>query len=137
LAVAPHYPDYDALDDDDLLGIGAELESRLLAIQTELESLEPDVLAERRRIRKSGIKLGINALLGLAGVGIAPVTFGWSLILTFGCTGMVVWDGIDYVNDYVGHGPERRRLRELRLAAKDLADELGTIHAVLETRYRQ
>jgi hypothetical protein len=59
------------------------------------------------------------------------------LILTFGCTGMIVWDGIDYVNDYVGYFPDRQRLRELRLDAADLADEMATIHAVLETRYRR
>ena len=137
MAMPPRYPEYDKLSDDDLIDIGADLENRLLAVQGELAELEPDVLMERRRIRKSGIKLGINAILGLAGAAAAPITLGWSLILTFGCTGMVVWDGIDYANDFLGHGPARLRLRELRLAANDLADELATIHAVLETRYRR
>ncbi len=61
----------------------------------------------------------------------------WSLILTFGCTGMIVWDGIDFANDYAEFSPDRRHLRELRLDASNLADELATIHAILETRYRR
>jgi hypothetical protein len=63
--MAPRYPDYNEVGDDDLLDIGAELETKLTAILAELDSLEPTVLTERLRIRKAGIKLGINAMLGL------------------------------------------------------------------------
>ncbi|HME28031.1 MAG TPA: hypothetical protein VKI44_43045 [Acetobacteraceae bacterium] len=137
MAIVPRLVHYGTIGGDELLDIGAKLENRLAAIGAELDALEPIVIAERGRIRRSGMKLAINTTLGLAGAAAAPITFGWSLLLTLGCAGMVVWDGLDYANDYIGYSPDRRRLRELRREASEAFDELTVIHAVLETRYRR
>jgi len=74
VAVAPPTPS--ALPADDaLLERGAALENQLAAIRSELVSLTASVGQERRKLRKSAIKLGFNAIIGTVGIAATPVTF--------------------------------------------------------------
>ncbi len=127
---------YDDIDDDTLLDRGAELENLLATIKAELARLVNEIDQERRKLRKSAIKLGFNAIIGSVGIAATPVTFGISLILTLAGIVMITWDGVDYARDHTRHAPNRRRLRQLRIAAEDVEDELAAISEVLDARTR-
>lgn len=96
--------------------------------------MRPAIEAERPKLKKSGIKLDINTALGIAGVAAAPLTLGWSLLVTLGSGGMILWDGIDYYRDYSRQKPIRVRLRELRDEARECSTEIEAIWEVLKSR---
>jgi hypothetical protein len=73
-------------------------------------------------------------MLGVGGILAAPPTGGLSLILTAGSALMLVWDGTDMGIDYFGSRSNRRRLRDLRSEAAELADEPAAINAELDRR---
>jgi hypothetical protein len=131
----PRWQSYDNVGEDDLLARGAECENRLAEINAEMVRLEPAAVVASRKMAKSAVKLGFNTGLGTAGVVLAPPTFGLSLLLTLGSGLMLIWDGFDMGSDYRESRPMRRRLRQLRDEASDLADELGEISMVLERRF--
>jgi hypothetical protein len=124
----------DDLDDDVLVERGATLENQLAAISLELDHLAIGIEQERRKLRKSAVKLGFNAIIGSVGIAATPVTFGLSLCLTVAGIVMITWDGMDYAREHARHVPNRRRVRQLGTAADEIADELAAIHATLEAR---
>jgi len=129
-------PAYEDMTDDALVDRGAELETRRATIAAEFALLLPNVETAGRILRKSAIKLGVNTALGIGGIVAAPLTLGWSLIITAGSGFMLVWDGLDFGRDYSRHNPHRHRLRQLRAEASAVADELAAIHAILDMRSR-
>jgi hypothetical protein len=119
---------YEDTSDDELIDLGAEYENRLAQIEAELSGLSP----ASRGLAKSALKFGVNTVLGVAGIVLAPPTGGLSLLVTAGSAGMMIWDGIDMGRDYFS--PNRRRLRTLRSQASRVADELAAIKAILDAR---
>jgi hypothetical protein len=123
------------MSDDALVERGAAFENRRAEIEAELARLQPALMAAAERQKKSALKLGINTGLGIAGIALAPPTFGLSLLVTVGSSVMVVWDAIDMGADYFASRPNRQRLRELRREVSEIADELAAIDLALNTRY--
>lgn len=129
-------PPLGTLNDDQLLEFGAALEIELSEVKSEYGALFGTVDAERRKIRRSAVKLMLNTALGLGGIVAAPVTLGLSLVFTVGGILMVLWDGIDQARDHSRHRANCQRLRALRISSSKIADRLQNIETALDVRSR-
>lgn len=101
-----------ALSDDALLERGVILEQRLGELLAAADAVNTSAAPRKRELRRAAIKLGINGVVLAAGIAVAPVTLGLSLVLTVVSTGMLVWDGADFA----------RGLAEQQHGGLDLAD---------------
>ena len=128
-------PVIEAMSDDALINRGAECENRLAQIAAEAARLRPAVDESGQALRRPAVKLALNAGIGLAGIAAAFPTAGWSLLVTDGSAGMLLWDGIDFGRDLSRNRALRQPLRALRNEAARLERELREINAVLDERY--
>jgi hypothetical protein len=125
---------YLRMDDDELHALSTAGTARLRAIDAELDGLQRDIGSAQRKLRWSGFRLGLHSVVSLGGLIAAPVTFGWSLLLTMG-DGVLLGMELDaYGDESFHHHLTRMRAHELRLEAAEIDDRLGTIRAVLEER---
>jgi hypothetical protein len=119
---------YERLSDDELLDLGAQLESQLPALKAEVARLKSLLESERPKLRKSALKLGINTTLTVGGVATTPFTMGLSLILAAGSGAMATWDGLDYARERAAVKELEERSEQVRDAADSTADALDAVH---------
>jgi hypothetical protein len=121
------------LNNDELIDLGAQLERAISEIQSELLKLA-DAPEARIRLVKPGVKLGINAGVGVAGLALAPLSFGLSLGVAVIGIGMTLWDGIEFGRDVTQLIQMRRHIRRLRGQVLEAERQLRDIEALLTQR---
>jgi hypothetical protein len=126
--------DYGRLSDEELLTLGAAVETRLADIQALARSLEADYLRRRQSLLKPGIKVALGLPTALAGIALTPITLGWSLLLTVVGTGVAISDGVDFARDAADMLRLRRTVIEATMQAKRDTEALREVTRELERR---
>jgi len=122
------------LSNDQLIALGAKLETELALVRREFGSIVEEVARRQPALIKPGAKLGINAGVAVGGLALAPFTLSLSLALTVIGIGMTVWDGVEYGRDAAGFLQLRLRARRCRIRAAEIEAELRDIIALLNQR---
>jgi hypothetical protein len=128
-------PPFEQLSDDELLDLATQLEAQLESVRREFFELEQRVAVEGRRLRTAAIKLGLNGALGAGGLLAAPITMGWSLLLSAGSGAMTVWDVHDYLNDRSSYRELRQRTAALRTRSGTIADRYESASTAIKSRF--
>ena len=127
-------PDYSQLSIAELVAQGATLKGRLKNVQKAIDTLEPSVDAEGRRLKKVAWRLGLTSSGALAGVLAAPLTFGWALVAASVPAVAAAWEITDFAADYRRLHPLRQRLKALRHESSDLKEQLAAVYRERKAR---
>lgn len=127
-------PNLIRLTDEDLVELGALLETEQATVKAELATLRGIVPAARAKLAIPGLKFGINLSLGAAGFLLAPLNFGLSMLLTIAGSGMTVWDGIEIGRDAAAFIRMELRIRRLTDRSAEIEAQLFDIDALLTQR---
>ncbi len=114
-----------ALTNDRLVDLGAELEQEAEKLRLELDNLVFDLNSGRKEQIKPGLKLAINAGLAVAGILLAPITVSWSLFVTVAGLVMI---GLD-LNAF---GSEAQKIVVKRQRASLLRRRAAAVNAALQ-----
>lgn len=126
--------DLEILSNDALVDLGAQLETELANAKNRLATHVEQLEDRQKRLTKPGLKLAVNAAVGIAGVSLAPVTFGWSLLLTALGSAVTISDAIDFSGDVARIHAVRREIENLRRLLSEIVSELEDIDALLTRR---
>jgi hypothetical protein len=127
-------PNLDIPGNDALIDLGAQLETELAQAQEQLDFEVGQLGPDQQRLIRPGVKLALNTAVGVAGITLAPVTIGWSLVLTVISSGVTISDALDFRNDVGKVRAARRRIRHIRRLAADIVQELEEIERLLAFR---
>lgn len=126
-------PKLHSLTSDQLIDLGADLE-------TELEELNAELLADVGKAKteallKPGVKLGINTAVCATGLALAPFSIDLSFSLTTIGAAMTIWDAVDFTR--MASLTLRSRLRNKRLRQRVIAlrAQLRDIEATITSRF--
>ena len=128
-------PPFEELSNEQLLELAADLSAQLKSVRAELAHLQRRVDVERRKLRKTATKLGLNGALGAGGVLAAPITMGWSLVLTLGSAGMTAWDVYDYAHDRSEYKELLEIAANLRTKSQTTADRYESVAKAVNSRF--
>lgn len=126
--------DLEILSNDALIDLGAQLETELADAKTRLETQVEKLEVEQRRLVRPGVKLALSAAAGIGGVSLAPITFGWSLLLTVVSGAVTISDAVDYSGDVLRVRAARHKIKRLRQLSSEIVSELDGIHGLLAKR---
>lgn len=131
---AERVPPHKQLSDAELIDGGATFELLLSQFESDVDTLDPQVEAEGRKLRKTFRKLGLTGAAAVCGVLAATLTGGWSLLAAAAPLGVAFLEMQDYVRDRQLLTALQKRLAALRTEATFTSVQLETIRAELDAR---
>ncbi len=87
---------YAGVDENALRDRATAAETRIQNILSEIAQHERYLVDEGKKLRRSGAKLGFHAAVSIGGLIVAPLTFGWSLLVTAGDTALLAMELDEY-----------------------------------------
>lgn len=126
--------DISILSNDALIELGAQLENELTDSQNKVTNILEELERQQGRLIKPGVKLGLNTAGGIFGVAVAPITLGWSLLITIVLSGVTISDTIDFNRDFRKVLLARKKLKTIRTSVNEIKEQLKNIEELLEDR---
>ena len=126
--------DLDMLSNEGLVDLGAQLESDFAAAKIRYSDLVAKLEADNTPLLKPGVKLAVNATLGIAGVSLAPITWNWSLVLTIIGSVVTISDAVDFSGDTSRVRSSRREMVRLRREMREIVIELEDVNELITRR---
>jgi hypothetical protein len=125
---------YKQLSDDELLDSAARCELLLNQIEVEVDTLDLDVKAGGRKLRKTFRKFGFTGAAAIGGAMTAPMTGAWSLLAAAGPVAVAFLEAREYFRDKQQLTAVQKRLGSLRTEAASARMQLEAIEAELDAR---
>ena len=128
--------DLDSLTDDAPLELTGQLHVDLDNFKRHLDAIVHSERLDGLKLAKPGVKLAINTAAGVTGLALAPLSSGWSLLLTIVTSAVTISDAHDFFVDYQDIRSDRRYVRRIHRTVADIVEELEVIERILQQRRR-